>query len=70
MSAFKYFTVIECPRRGVLQLSCENEREGLLPDCRIGVKESDSEDDECIGSTHGNILSEQVRQSCDKAGYE
>ena len=29
----------------ILQLSRENEREGLLPDCRVGVKESESEDD-------------------------
>ena len=28
----------------VLQLSRENEREGLLPDFRVGVKESESED--------------------------
>ena len=38
--------MIECPRarRRVLQLSRENEREGLLPDCRVDVKESKSED--------------------------
>ena len=29
MSAFKYFTMIECPRRRGIQLSRENEREGL-----------------------------------------
>ena len=29
----------------VLQPSRENEREGLLPDCRVGVIESKSEDD-------------------------
>ena len=28
----------------VLQPSRENEREGLLPDCRVGMKESESED--------------------------
>ena len=28
----------------VLQLSRENEREVLLTDCRVGVKESESED--------------------------
>ena len=33
----------ECPRRYVLQLSRENEREGPLPDCTVGVKESESE---------------------------
>ena len=38
ISAFKYFTMIE------LQLSRENEREGLLPDCRVGVKQIESED--------------------------
>ena len=27
------------------QLNRENEHEGLLLDCRVGVKESDSEDD-------------------------
>ena len=26
-----------------LQLSYENEHEGLLPDCRFGMKESESE---------------------------
>ena len=36
MSAFKSFTMI--------QLSCENEREEFLPDCRVGVKESESKD--------------------------
>ena len=30
---------------GTRLLSCENEREGLLLDCRVGVKESESEDD-------------------------
>ena len=50
----------EYTRRRVLQLSCENKCEGLLPDCRVGVKESESEDNqvECIGSTHGNLLSD------------
>ena len=36
--------MIDCPRWRVLQLSCGNKREGLLPDCRVGVKESESED--------------------------
>ena len=36
--------MVECPFRQA-QLSRENEREGLLPDCRVGVKESESEDD-------------------------
>ena len=45
MSAFKYFTMIKCPCRCVPQLSHESECEGLLPDCRIDEKESDSEDD-------------------------
>ena len=57
MTAFKYSgTMIECSRRCVCQLSHENECEGLLPDCRVGVKESKSEV-ECIGSTHSNLLS-------------
>ena len=30
--------------RHVIQLSHENEREGLLPDCGVGVKKSESED--------------------------
>ena len=29
----------------VLQLSHENKREGLLSDCRVSVKKSDSKDD-------------------------
>ena len=28
----------------MIQLSCENEREEFLPDCRVGVKESESKD--------------------------
>ena len=36
--------MVECPFRQA-QLSHENEREGLLPDCRVDVKESESEDD-------------------------
>ena len=37
---------MSCPRRYVLQLgpSHKNEHEGLLPDCRLGVKKSESED--------------------------
>ena len=43
MSAFKYFTMVTSI---LLQLiSLENECEGLLPDCSVGVKESESEDD-------------------------
>ena len=60
MSAFKYFTMIACHVHddvyfSQLSLSRENEREGLLPDCKFGVKESESEDDlvEWGGSTHG-----------------
>ena len=52
MSAFKYFTMIACHvHAGAdvymswLSLSRENEREGLLPDCKFSVKESESEDD-------------------------
>ena len=47
ISAFKYFTMIECSRLTDVQLSRQNEREGLLsllPDCWFGVKESESED--------------------------
>ena len=33
MSAFKHFTMIECWHQCILQLSRENECEGLLPDC-------------------------------------
>ena len=54
----KYFT-IECPHRCVLQLSCENEREGLLPDYRVGAKENKSEV-QCIGSTKDNLLSDKT----------
>ena len=50
---------IECPHRRVLQLSCENEREGLLPDYKVGVKENKSEV-QCIGSTKGNLLSDKT----------
>ena len=39
------FRILQCLRRRVFQLSRENEHEGLLPDCRVGVKESESEDD-------------------------
>ena len=48
MSAFKYLT-IECPHMPtctVLQLSRENKCEGLLPDCKVGVKESESKIDQ------------------------
>ena len=61
MSGFKYFMMMECPRQRVLQLSHENEREGLLPDCIIGVKDSKSEDDSRsrVSSMHGNLLSDE-----------
>ena len=72
MSAFKYLT-IECPRTPtciVLQQSCENEHEWLLPDSRVSVKGSESEDD-CIGSMHGNLISDKTMVwSHDKAGCE
>ena len=32
--------IIECPRPCVLQISHEDEHEGLLPDCSIGTKET------------------------------
>ena len=47
MSAFKYFTMIACLVHAVTCTSAKpkpNERGGLLPDCRFGVKESESED--------------------------
>ena len=37
------FNILRCPRRCVLQLSHENECEGLLPDCRVSVKESEDD---------------------------
>ena len=38
-----------------------------MPDCRVSVKESESEDIqvECIGSTHDNLLSELWYESDD-----
>ena len=47
MNTFKNFKISQCPRRCVLQLilSREIECEGLLPGCRVGVKESESKDD-------------------------
>ena len=44
MSTFKVL-IFHVVHAGVLQLSHENEHEGLLPDCRVGMKESESEDD-------------------------
>ena len=43
-NTLRWLSVHAAPCRRVLELSRENEREGLLPDCRIGVKESESED--------------------------
>ena len=48
----------------MLQLSRENKREGLLPDCRVGVRAKTIRV-ECIGSTHGNLLSEPWYESDD-----
>ena len=50
MSTFKYFTMIACHVHAdvhfsQLSLNRENECEGLLPDCKFSVKESESEDD-------------------------
>lgn len=42
---FKINMMNDCPRQIVLQLCCEDEHEGLLPDCSIGMKEYKSEDD-------------------------
>ena len=62
--------MIDCPRRCVLQLNHENERKGLLPDCRVGVKRVRAKtiqawmiQVECIGNTYGNILSEPWYES-------
>ena len=41
---FNILSVHAAPCRRALELSHENEYEGLLPDCRVGVKESESED--------------------------
>ena len=52
-----YFTISNiCPRRRVLQLSRENKRDGLLPDCRVGMKESDSKDSSWIHWQHARQL--------------
>ena len=39
----------------------KNEHEGLLSDCRVSMKECESEGDqvECIGSIHSNLLSDK-----------
>ena len=39
-------------------VSRENECEGLLPDCRVGVVKVKTIQVECIGTMHGNLLSE------------
>ena len=43
LKAFRYFIMFESLCQRVLPLSRKNKREGLLPDCRVGVKESESE---------------------------
>ena len=47
-----------------------HEFEGLPTDCRVGVKESESEDDSSrisgTGSTHGNLLSGLWNESDDR----
>ena len=43
----------------------ENEREGLLLDCRVGLRENETTEVESIGSTHGNLLSELWYESDD-----
>ena len=49
-----------------LQLSRKNECEGLLSDCRVGVKKSEKTiQRECIGSMHSNLLSEPWYESDD-----
>ena len=69
MSAFKYFTMMECPRRRVLQQTTEQK-----PDCSVAVKESESEDDlSWMHWQHARQLCEpmvRVWRLRDKAGYE
>ena len=45
ISFFKIFTMMHGMSTPTCMPGRENEREGLLPDCRVGVKESESEDD-------------------------
>ena len=71
MSAFKYFTKIECPCRCV----AEKESEVLVPDCSIDVKaEVKMTQVECICSVHSNLLPDKsmllVKRSLDKAGCQ
>ena len=40
-----------------LQLSHENKREGLLPDCRVVKQRTKTIQVECIGSTHDHDTS-------------
>ena len=51
-----------------VQLSHENEHEGLLPDCRVGVKKKRQQRrfKLNVGSTHGNLLSELWYDSGDR----
>ena len=49
--AFKILNISQCPHGRILQLSCENEHEGVLPDCRINMKESESKDDFNLNAT-------------------
>ena len=50
MSAFKYFTMIECPCRRVAR----KESEELVPDCSVGVKVVVK-----TCSMHGNLVSDR-----------
>ena len=45
MSAFEYFTGIDCSRQRALKLNRENESEVLLSDCSVRMKQSGDEDD-------------------------
>ena len=45
MTAFEYFTGIDCSRQRALKLNCENESEVLLSEYSVGMKQSGDEDD-------------------------
>ena len=58
--SFPNLRLRHCTNWPALQLSCENEHEaeGLLLDCRAGVRErAKTIQVECVGSMHGNLLS-------------
>ena len=70
MSAFEYFTGIDCSRQRALKLNRENESEVLLSDCSVRMKQSGDEDDSSwMGlqhcSMHGYFL---INQCCESDG--